>query len=554
MRADDPSTAESHTTPLYGATIAETDQRAALTGGDVPVAVYGLGKMGLPLAAVYAETTGNVTGVDVDPDVVETINAGESHVVGEPGLGDVVAEQVEQGCLEATTDGSAAAAQARIHVIIVPTLLDEDNEPDLTTVESVAADIAAGLSPGDLVIAESTLPPGTCRDVLQPFLAAESGLDTDQFGLAFCPERTSSGRALQDIRGAYPKVVGGVDDESTRAATVLYDELSDNEVHPVADATTAEAVKVFEGIYRDVNIGLANELGRLADELDISVREAIETANDLPMCQLHDPGPGVGGHCIPYYPHFLLSRMDEPMDLTRTARRVNQDMPSVVVDRLESELVAVGSGIGTETETGTNLADVSVAVLGITYRPGVEETRASPAIGVIEQLRDRGADVLGVDPLVDPADYGAQPCSIDAFESSSVDAAVVVTPHEEFDDIDWSALDPTVVIDGRDALDQGVLESAGHRVYTLAGSTAGQPPAAGTDAFTTDDAGRRNASSEEDDGPTEAVIEATGDGGHGGGDGDDDGDGGGDADGGRAGTSERATDAAVNRTDGGTDV
>ncbi|ELY87890.1 nucleotide sugar dehydrogenase [Natrialba hulunbeirensis JCM 10989] len=530
MRVDDTSPAAERTTALYRTEITETDQRAALTGGDVPVAVYGLGKMGLPLAAVYAETTGNVTGVDVDPDVVETINAGESHVIGEPGLADLVAEQVGQGRFEATTDGPAAAAQARIHVIIVPTLLDDDNEPDLTTVESVAADIAAGLSPGDLVIAESTLPPGTCRDVLQPFLAAESGLDTDEFGLAFCPERTSSGRALQDIRGAYPKVVGGVDDESTRAATVLYDELSENEVHPVADATTAEAVKVFEGIYRDVNIGLANELGRLADELDISVREAIETANDLPMCQLHDPGPGVGGHCIPYYPHFLLSRMDEPMDLTRTARRVNQTMPSVVVDRLESELTA--------TETGTELADASVAVLGITYRPGVEETRASPAIGVIEQLRDRGADVSGVDPLVDPAEYGAQPCSIDAFESASVDAAVVVTPHEEFDDIDWSALEPTVVIDGRDALDRGVLESAGHRVYTLAGSVDGQPPAAGTDAFTTGDTGSRNGSSEKDDGRTEAVIEAVE------GDGDGDGDG----------ASEQTTDAAVNRTDGGTDV
>ncbi|ELY95293.1 nucleotide sugar dehydrogenase [Natrialba chahannaoensis JCM 10990] len=525
MRADNTPPAD-RTTALYGTEADEADQRAALTGGDVPVAVYGLGKMGLPLAAVYAETTGNVTGVDVDPDVVETINAGESHVVGEPGLADLVAEQVERSRFEATTDGSAAAAQARIHVIIVPTLLDDDNEPDLTTVESVASDIAAGLSPGDLVIAESTLPPGTCRDVIQPFLAAESGLDTDQFGLAFCPERTSSGRALQDIRGAYPKVVGGVDDESTRAATVLYDELSENEVHPVVDATTAEAVKVFEGIYRDVNIGLANELGRLADDLDISAREAIETANDLPMCQLHDPGPGVGGHCIPYYPHFLLSRMDESMDLTRTARRVNQDMPSVVVDRLESELAA----------TGTDLADASVAVLGITYRPGVEETRASPAIGVIEQLRDRGVDISGIDPLVDPSEYGAQPCSIDAFESASVDAAVVVTPHEEFDAIDWDALDPTVVIDGRDALDRGVLETAGHRVYTLAGSADGRPPGSGVDAVTTNDTGSHNASSEKGDSPTGAGIEAT------------------QGDGQEKSEDEHVIDTATNRTDGGTDV
>ncbi|ELY86265.1 nucleotide sugar dehydrogenase [Natrinema altunense] len=448
---------------LYDSSHPPERQRDRVTSGEVPVAVYGLGKMGLPLAAVYAETTGNVTGVDVDPAVVETIADGGSHVVGEPGLDDLVAAQVDAGRLEATTDGEAAAAAARIHVVIVPTLLDDENEPDLTTVESVADDIAAGLAPGDLVIAESTLPPGTCRDVLRPHLASESGLAPDDFGLAFCPERTSSGTALRDIRGQYPKVVGGVDAESTRAAAIVYDELSDNDVHPVSDATTAEAVKVFEGLYRDVNVGLANELGRLADELGISVREAIDTANDLPMCQLHDPGPGVGGHCIPYYPHFLLGRTDEPLAVTGTARRVNDEMPSVVVDRLEREL----------ERAGTALADASVVVLGLTYRPGVEETRASPALEFIDVLSERGADVAGVDPLVDPADYGARPVAIDGLATESFDAAVIVTPHAAFDRIDWAALEPMAVVDGRDAVD---LSETAHREYDLAGSSDGRPP------------------------------------------------------------------------------
>ncbi|ELY80568.1 nucleotide sugar dehydrogenase [Natrinema pallidum] len=448
---------------LYGSSHPPERQRDRVTSGEVPVAVYGLGKMGLPLAAVFAETTGNVTGVDVDPAVVDTIAGGGNHVVGEPGLDDLVAAQVDAGRLEATTDGEAAAAAARIHVVIVPTLLDDENEPDLTTVESVADDIAAGLAPGDLVIAESTLPPGTCRDVLQPHLASESGLAPDEFGLAFCPERTSSGTALRDIRGQYPKVVGGVDAESTRAAAIVYDELSDNDVHPVSDATTAEAVKVFEGLYRDVNVGLANELGRLADEFGISVREAIDTANDLPMCQLHDPGPGVGGHCIPYYPHFLLGRTDEPLAVTGTARRVNDEMPSVVADRLEREL----------ERAGTALADASVVVLGLTYRPGVEETRASPALGLIDALDERGADVAGVDPLVDPADYGARPVAIDGLAAESFDAAVIVTPHAAFDRIDWDALEPMTVVDGRDAVD---LSETAHREYDLAGSSDGRPP------------------------------------------------------------------------------
>ncbi|ELY39238.1 nucleotide sugar dehydrogenase [Natronorubrum tibetense] len=460
---------------LYGSSDSTDRQRELLTSGEIPVAVYGLGKMGLPLAGVYAETTGNVMGVDIDPDVVEMINGGESHVIGEPGLGELVDEQVEAGRFEATTDGSEAAANARIHVIIVPTLLDENDDPNLTTVESVVDDIATGLEPGDLVIAESTLPPTSCRDVIQPHLVQESGLEGDEFGLAFCPERTSSGTALRDIRGQYPKVVGGIDGESTRAAAVVYDEISDNDVHPVSDATTAESVKVFEGVYRDVNIGLANELGRLADELGISVREAIETANDLPMCQLHDPGPGVGGHCIPYYPHFLLSQNEEPMDLTRTARQINDEMPAVVVERLEREL----------SETGTDLADASVVVLGITYRPGVEETRASPAIGVIGELADRGASVAGVDPLVDPAEYGARAVGIDDLADESFDAAVIVTPHQAFDEIPWADIEPMVVVDGRDAVD---LSGTPHHEYTLGGSVDGRPPteSAESDAVATD--------------------------------------------------------------------
>ncbi|WP_137291565.1 nucleotide sugar dehydrogenase [Natronorubrum halophilum] len=466
--SSEPTTADGSPAGLYDSSLAPDRQRELLTTGEIPVAVYGLGKMGLPLASVYAETTGNVTGVDVDPDVVETINGGSSHVVGEHGLDDLVAEQVGAGRLEATTNGPDAATTARIHVIIVPTLLDDDGEPNLATVESVIDDIATGLAPGDLVIAESTLPPGSCRDVLEPHLVSESGLAADEFGLAFCPERTSSGTALRDIRGQYPKVVGGIDDESTRAAAVVYDELSNNDVHPVSDATTAESVKVFEGIYRDVNIGLANELGRLADELGISVREAIETANDLPMCQLHDPGPGVGGHCIPYYPHFLLSRMETPMDLTRTARRVNDEMPTVVVDRLERELAA----------TGTDLADASVVVLGVTYRPGVEETRASPAIDIIDGLNEIGATVAGVDPLVDPAEYGARSVEIDDIDGEAFDAAVIVTPHQEFERIAWADLEPMIVVDGRDAVD---LSETPHREYTLGGTASGRSPTDGND-------------------------------------------------------------------------
>ncbi len=440
----------------YGADSSPAAQREALRSGELPVAVYGLGKMGLPLAGVYAERTGNVVGVDVDPAVVAAVERGECHVTGEPGLPELVAEQVEAGRLRATTDGPAAATTAAIHVVIVPTLV-ADGEPELSILESVTADVAAGLSAGDLVVVESTVPPGTCRELLAPTLAEASGVDA--FGLAFCPERTSSGRALRDVRGAYPKVVGGVDGESARAAALVYDALTDGEVHVVSDATTAEAVKVFEGVYRDVNIALANEFATLADGLGISVREAIETANRIPYCDLHDPGPGVGGHCIPFYPYFLLAVAGSELPVTRTARELNESMPAWTVSWLAERL-------------GRELEGADVLVLGLTYRAGVEETRASPGPEIVEMLAQRGATVFACDPLVDPADHGARPVAVDAVADGEFDAVVLVTPHEAFEGIDWGSMAPTLVLDGRDALE---IEDGDHRHVTLGGSVGGRP-------------------------------------------------------------------------------
>jgi UDP-N-acetyl-D-mannosaminuronic acid dehydrogenase len=443
---------------LYRSDLAPSAQRAALTGGEVPVAVYGLGKMGLPLAAVYAEVTGAVVGVDVDPAVVAELADGGCPVANEPGLAELVSRTVERGALTATTDPEAAASRARVHVVIVPTLVSESDEPDLSTLRAATEAVGAGLEPGDTVVVESTVPPGTCREVVAPALTRESGLSPDSFGLAFCPERTASGRALTDIRESYPKVVGGVDGESRRVAELVYGEITDNSVIPVADATTAECVKLFEGVYRDVNIALANELSRLGTELGVDVREAIEVANTQPFCDIHDPGPGVGGHCIPYYPYFLINWCETAFPLLERARAVNDGMPSVAVERLATELAAVG-----ETLDGA-----TVALLGVTYRPGVDETRASPAIAVCEHLRERGATVLAVDPVCsDMSVVDADPVSLSELPARDPDAVVVLTPQEAFDSIRWAELDPTVVLDTRDA-----LEGAGpHRLATLGKSS-----------------------------------------------------------------------------------
>jgi len=458
---------------LYGARAGEEVQRGWLRTAEVPVAVYGLGKMGLPLAAVYAETTGNVTGVDVDEAVVDAVNAGDCPVEREPGLPRLVGDLVGRGALRATTDGRTAAADASVHVVIVPTLV-ADGEPDLSAVESVAADVAAGLEAGDVVFFESTLPPGATGDVLVPALAADSGLDPDAFGAAVCPERTSSGRALADVRGTHPKVVGGTDDEATRVAELVYGELVDNEVVAVPDARTAEAVKVFEGLYRDANIALANDLARLADDLAVDVRDAIDAANTQPYCDIHTPGPGVGGHCIPYYPYFVLGWLDRDAPLVRTAREVNDAMPGFVADRVAEGLAASerspaaadgGSDAAAADDDDDALAGASVAVLGLTYRAGVRETRASPGVAVCERLAERGVTVHAADPLVDAGpDVPAGDVAIEDLPVLDLDAAVLATAHDEFGAVDWRGFDPLVVVDGRDAVD---LVGTDHRHYVV---------------------------------------------------------------------------------------
>ncbi len=429
------------TTRLYDSEVSGATKRHALKTGDIPVAVYGLGKMGLPLAAVLADVTTNVTGVDIDPDVVEAIADGRCPVQGEPGLADAVERAVGEGWLTATDQPAKAARDASVHVVIVPTLLTEEKKPDLSALSAAIADISSGLKAGDLVCIESTVPPGTCRDVLKPQLAAKSGLDSTEFGLAFCPERTASGRALADIRGEYPKVVGGSDRESTRAAAVLYNEVTSNEVITVSDTTTAECVKLFEGLYRDVNIALANEIARLGAEFQIDVHEAIDVASRTPYCDIHSPGPGVGGHCIPYYPYFVINNTEQPLPLLQEARGVNEGMPAYTVAVLEQKLA----------DRDIDLREAAVAILGITYRAGVDETRAAPSFPIASILDDLGTTVYAADPIcTDAGDITAETVTIDLLPALELDAALVVTGHEEFHTIGWDEMDDEIlVLDGR---------------------------------------------------------------------------------------------------------
>ena len=447
------SRAVSNHTDLYESDEPNAVQRERFLAGEVPVAIYGLGKMGLPLAAVYADVTGNTVGVDIDPDVVQAVNAGESPVHREPGLDDLVSTVVETGSLRATRDGTRAAASAAIHVVMVPTLLTHDRKPDLSILESVLSTIASGLSVGDLVIIESTVPPRTTTDLVVPQLASESGIDG--FGVAVCPERTVSGEAIANIRGTHPKIVGGIDEESTRVAALIYNEITINDVIPTVDTTTAEAVKVFEGVYRDVNIALANQLAMFAKEMDIDVTAAIELANTQPFCDIHNPGPGVGGHCIPVYPYFLSEQFEADASLLTAARQRNDAMPEFTVAYIQEVLTAYD----------IDPAQASVLLMGVTYKANIRELRNSPAIPIATEMTALGAQVFAVDPLVTEWEdlETMEPLTMATAMNRTFDVVVLLTPHDDFATLDWNRFGAPIV-DGRGSINADTVDTPVYRI------------------------------------------------------------------------------------------
>ncbi|HXI80299.1 MAG TPA: nucleotide sugar dehydrogenase [Verrucomicrobiae bacterium] len=403
------------------------------------VAVVGAGKMGLPLAAQFADHGWHVIAVDVQQAVVDAINEGQSHVHEEPGLADLVRRAHAGGRLRATTDAAAAARDADVVVLIVPVMLDDEQQPDYRYMDAAVTSIAPGIHAGSLVIFETTLPVGDTRDRFTPRLAEASGLTPDEDLLvAFSPERLYSGAALRNL-ATYPKLVGGIGPSSTARAAAFYDAVLDAEIVAMQSSEAAEFSKLADTTYRDVNIALANEFARYAERVGVDIHEVIAAANSQPYSHIHEPGLGVGGHCIPVYPHFLLSRAPE-LDLVELSRRTNDGQVGVAIRTLQHEL--------------GGLEGVPVLVLGLTYRAGVKEMAYSRALPLIERLSHQGAVVSAFDPLLS-ADETARCCATPWTwgEAAPFRAIITQTADAMFRDLDpaWFP-DLEVVFDGRNSL------------------------------------------------------------------------------------------------------
>jgi UDP-N-acetyl-D-glucosamine dehydrogenase len=413
------------------------DDRTATVG------VIGLGYVGLPLVLLFCESGFRVIGFDVDANKTEALARGESYIrhIGP----ERVAAAFNSGRAEATSDYDRLTDCDAI-LICVPTPLGHHREPDLSYVRMTAEAVAKRLRKGQLVVLESTTYPGTTREeLLARFVERGLACGTDFF-LAFSPEREDPGNEKFHTKNI-AKVVGGMDEASLRVAVQLYGAAIDHIV-PVGSAEVAESSKLLENIFRAVNIALVNELKVVFDRMGINVWEVIEAAKTKPFGFMpFYPGPGLGGHCIPLDPFYLTWKAAEYGTWARfieLAGEVNTNMPRYVVDKTAEAINA----------TGKSVRGAKVLVLGLSYKPNIDDDRESPSFELIELLRERGSEVSYCDPFIPRAkrvrkfdlDLASVPCTADEF--AKYDAVLVSTPHDAFKDASLYR-DVNLVVDTR---------------------------------------------------------------------------------------------------------
>jgi UDP-N-acetyl-D-glucosamine dehydrogenase len=422
---------------------------------NLKIAVIGLGKIGLPLAVKIATTGHQVYGVDVDPVWVKEINSAQVIEVSEPQLAEMTKEVVDSSLFKATVDFEEAIPHADVVIVVVPLLLDDSRNPDFTIVDDASIKVASHMKKGTLVIYETTLPVGATRKRLGPILERHSNMRMGiDFLLAYSPERVYSGRIFENLR-TYPKLVGGIDEESEKRAKKFYESVLEFDQRPDLDrpngvwslgsVEAAELAKLAETTYRDVNIALANQFATHAQELGVDIYRVIEACNSQPFSHIHQPGIAVGGHCIPVYPELYLSS-DSDARLIAEARRVNLKMPEKAVHLLQNEL---GS-----------LAGKCVVILGLAYRGGVKEHAYSGAWPLHKELRRLGAEVKVHDPLY--SDSELTELGLDPFHlGESCDGALLQSNHEEYlalGENDLSGL--KVLVDGRNFVNRKLFPNS----------------------------------------------------------------------------------------------
>lgn len=431
----------------------------SLVKGDITVAVVGLGRIGLPTAVSFAEGGANVIGIDIDPTVVSEACRGRSKFIDEPGLNELLSKMVGSGRLSVTT-GIENVEKADMVIVAVPTPVNEEKVPDYSYVNSVCADISKHLKKGGLVVIESTVGPGYVERVIVPLLEKGSGMKAGtDFGVASCPERANPGAILRDMRSV-PRIVGGIDSRSLESAATIYEKVFGVKVVRVSSPKAANAAKLMENIFRDVNIALANEFALLFERLGIDTDEVIRACSTKYNFVPHLPGVGVGGPCLPSNSYYLIAesiRVGNIPYLVRMAREINDRMP-------EHAVVLVTEAMN---EANKMVRGSRITVLGLSYKPNIRDLQLSPMEKVCTKLKDMGARLTLFDPYYrGEAVFGTMVAANIESAVSGADCILVGTAHKEIRSLDIGMLArlssmPAALVDTSQTVDPAEARKAG---------------------------------------------------------------------------------------------
>jgi nucleotide sugar dehydrogenase len=438
----------------------------SLLSQKLTVGVYGLGWMGLPTACLFLEAGAKVIGVDVDERIIELLNARKSPI-GEKGIQPIIEKYIGSS-FSVTSDLRDAASCCDIIILVVPTSIDTSHKPDYSAIEKASHEIGFKLRRGSIIILESTVAPGITEEIVRPIIERNSGLKAGRdFLLAYSPIRAMSGTALKDIK-TYPRIVGGLDEPSFAAAATIMETIVQGGIIKVRNIRTAEAVKLFENVYRDLNIALANELAFFCERTGLDFLEVREAANSQPFSHLHLPGIGVGGHCIPVNPYFLVASARKAgldLRLVRAGRIRNDKMPVHTVELVEEALKDLKRTIGR----------ANITVLGISYRANVKEPRNSPTLEVIRRLKKAGGRVRVYDPFFESDELKEMGLtSSDSLERAvqGANCLLIAVGHNQFREIQLEHLSqlmrkPACIVDAARLVSPEKAQKYGFTYYAI---------------------------------------------------------------------------------------
>jgi nucleotide sugar dehydrogenase len=427
----------------------DADLARRVRSGEFRIAVYGLGHVGSPLASSWLRAGAHLIGVDNSSEVLENARKGRTHIY-EPGVNEAFSEGLKEKRFFIYGDPIKASKDSHFKLICVPVLLTDSFSADLSAVKQVADAIGQGLKKGDVVSLNPSVPPGTSEGIILPILQEASGLKVERdFYMVYNPERIYEGRAIEDIEERYPAIVAGAGAKSLEIGAKLYSLMAKKGVIKMSNIRTAETEKLLEGVYRDVNIALANEMAKFCEKADVDFWEAREAANSQPFCHIHKPGAGVGGACIPVYPQFILyaaKKSGVDCKIVSFARNVNDAMPAYCVEQAMKLI------------DRSDVSKFTVALLGLAFRGGVSDTRLSPTYKVIEELKKLKVREIRVhDPLVTRDPHLPPDVMLTSDLSRAVKNAhlvMLISDHAEYHNITNEKLNNAPVYDGRGILDR----------------------------------------------------------------------------------------------------